>query len=257
MSANRFYVPENLPEPGVTFRLPDHIGRQVFRVLRMKPGDSLFLFDGRGIERTGTIANIERSKIQVVIGPNSGSRTEPELEVTVYQALVASERMEFVVQKCTELGVAKIVPIVSQRVQSKDARPGDGKLDRWRRIAVEAAEQSGRTRVPNISAPVVLNQLLSRETRPKPLIVLWEEESGKSLRQAARESLSSDPKRAAVLIGPVGGLSASEVDAVKLAGGLIAGAGPRILRAETAPVVALTALMYEAGELGDETGPRQ
>lgn len=254
MSPHRFYLAETTLETGATVELRGAVGRQISRVLRMQPGDNITLFSCGGSEWSAEIVTADRSGVKVIVGARSEPETEPRLNVTICQSLVPQERMEYVVQKCTELGAAEIIPVITERVQSRDARPGDGKLDRWRRIAVEATEQSGRTRVPEICAPVSFNELLHDQRIPRPLIVLWEEEQGKSLREIVRESLNSNPKQVSVLIGPVGGLSVAEADAASSAGALIAGAGSRILRAETAPVVALTALMYEAGELAARGG---
>lgn len=215
----------------------------------MRKGDELGVFNGSGSEWLAKITSIDSDGVEISVGDELDRRTEPKTQVTVYQALVPSERIEFVVQKCTELGVFEVVPVVTERVQAKDANPGKTKIERWRRIAVEAAEQSGRKKVPKISEPVEFSQAIESASANGPLLFLWEEEHGKKLREAVRESLSSDSKDISVLIGPVGGLSASEADAARSARAIIAGAGPRILRAETAPVVALTALMYEAGEL--------
>ncbi|MDA1296374.1 MAG: 16S rRNA (uracil(1498)-N(3))-methyltransferase [Chloroflexi bacterium] len=249
MSLPRFYVSEQVPGAGSTIRLSQDTGRQVQRVLRLRPGDEIVIFDGSGPEWSAEIVSSDRAGVSVAVGRSHDPGAEPDLRVTVCQALVPSERMEFVVQKGTELGAARFVPIVSERVQAKDSRPTEHRIERWRKIAVEAAEQSGRTRVPEILPVESFENCVSRLGAEGPLVLLWEEERGMSLRTAARESVRDASRHVGVLIGPVGGLSAAEVHVARSAGALIAGAGPRILRAETAPIVALSVLMCEASEL--------
>ncbi len=249
MSPHRFYVPEVALKSSRKLELPDSVGRQVVRVLRMREGDEIALFNGSGSEWPAKIDSVRRDSVSVTIGPLVDPHTDPELQITVCQALIPTERMEFVIQKCTELGVSRVLPVVTGRVQVKDASPSPRRIKRWTRIAVEAAEQSGRTRVPEVFAPVSFADCLARARAEGPVVLLWEEEHDYSLRLAVQESLRGGSGHVSVLIGPVGGLSEAEVDEARSAGALIAGAGPRILRAETAPVVALTTLMYEADEL--------
>lgn len=250
MSSNRFYLPSTTLEQGLEFELPEETSRQVSRVLRMRENDRIVLFDGSGSEWPAAIVSVRKDLVSVSLGSPSDPGSEPTLQVSILQALVPAERMEFVIQKSTELGAAQIIPIITERVQAKDENVSQNRRNRWERIAVEAAEQSGRTRVPEVLPATSLADSLTAAISEGPIIVLWEEERQKNLKAAVQESLSSGSKHVSILIGPVGGLSGAEADAAMTAGGILAGAGPRILRAETAPVVALTALMLEAGELG-------
>jgi 16S rRNA (uracil1498-N3)-methyltransferase len=250
VSPHRFFLAEPVPPGKSSLTLPQDVSRQISRVLRMRAGDKIAVFDGSGLEWPATIEDVGRDTVTVKIGAGTDPLSEPKLSVTVCQALIPSDRMDYVIQKCTELGVSRIMPIVTERVQAKDATPSEKRVERWQRIAREAAELAGRTRVPGIMEQRSLGDALSAMASTGPLLMLWEEEHGKSLRVAVRESLSSSPGHVALLIGPVGGLSEDEAIAAKHAGAMVVGAGARILRAETAPVVALTALMYEAGELG-------
>ena len=250
MTPHRFFIDEPTPRDGAVFNLPQEVSRQVARVLRMRLGDSIELFDCSGYEWPATITDIGKDSVSVTIGQGADPLSEPKLKVTVCQGLVPSDRMDYVVQKCTELGVDRIVPMLTERVQAKDATPSAKRLERWQRIAREAAELAGRTRVPEVMAQQSLDDVLRVMPAEGPVLMLWEEEQGSSLRTAVRESLGSHPRHVTLLIGPVGGLSGAEADAAKAAGVVVVGAGARILRAETAPVVALAALMYEAGELG-------
>jgi 16S rRNA (uracil1498-N3)-methyltransferase len=249
MRPHRFYVPVHVAELGSTIDLPAGTSRQITHVLRLQSGDEIVVFDGTGPEWTAQIVSVNRESVKVVTARSHDPATEPHLRVTVCQALVPAERMEFVIQKGTELGAARFIPIVTERVQAKDANPAERRIERWGKIAVGAAEQSGRTCVPEILPAKAFESCVSAMCAEGPVLLLWEEEHAKDLRTAVRESLSSAPRHVTVLVGPVGGLSAAEVGTASENGALIVGAGPRILRAETAPVVALAALMYEAGEL--------
>ncbi len=250
MSSNRFYLPSISLEQGSEVKLPEAVSRQVARVLRKRSGDEIVLFDGSGAEWRSRIVSIDGDAVRAAVGASFAPDSEPQLDMTVCQALVPAERMEFVVQKSTELGASRIIPLVTERVQARDRNVSRNKIDRWHRIAVEATEQSGRTRVPEILPDQDLADCVSEAASRGPVIMLWEEKQGTSLVQAVRQSLASRPRGVTVLIGPVGGFSEAEAEMCKSAGALLAWAGPRILRAETAPIVALTALMYEAGELG-------
>lgn len=250
MSLHRFYVSNHVPETGSTVELPSDTSRQITRVLRLRQGDEIVVFDGTGLEWSAEIVSAGRDSVTVVIGRARDPGTEPALRVTVCQALVPTERMEFVIQKGTELGALRFIPVHTERVQARDAHPTERRLERWRKIAIEAVEQSGRSVVPDILPVLTFAECVSAMRVEGPLLLLWEEERGENLRSAVLESLNDSLGRVAVLIGPVGGLSAAEAGLAQEAGALIVGAGRRILRAETAPIMALTALMYEAGELG-------
>jgi 16S rRNA (uracil1498-N3)-methyltransferase len=250
VSPHRFFLDEPVTPGQSMISLPQELSRQITRVLRMRTGDRIVIFDGSGLEWPATIESTGKDRVSVELSEGIDPRSEPKLTVTVCQALVPSDRMDYVVQKCTELGASRIIPILTQRVQSKDAAPSEKRIERWQRIAREAAELAGRTRVPEVSGQKSLDEALRTLLPEGPVLMLWEEEHGKSLRVAVRESLSSNPGHVTLLIGPVGGLSEAEAIAARDAGAVVVGAGVRILRAETAPVVALAALMYEAGELG-------
>jgi 16S rRNA (uracil1498-N3)-methyltransferase len=249
MSLHRFFVPGARLAEGQEITLPEEPGRQVARVLRMRAGDSIGLFDGSGMEWPSTIKAIARDTVTVVPGAPYDPGTEPRLMVTICPALVPSDRMEYVIQKSTELGAARVIPLLTERVQAKDAQVSGNRLARWRKIATEAAEQSGRAKVPEILGPRPLAQAVTDLAAEGPAILLWEGEPQRNLRVALRESLSGGPKHVAIFAGPVGGLSETEAVAARAAGAVTAGMGRRILRAETAPVTALSALMLEAGEL--------
>ncbi len=250
MSLHRFFLPGTSLSDGQEITLPVETGRQVTRVLRMRIGDLVGLFDGSGMEWPSTIETVDRDAVTIVTGTPFDPGTEPDSQVTICPALVASDRMEYVIQKSTELGAARVLPVLTERVQAKDSKVSENRLGRWRKIATEAAEQSGRAKVPEVLAPQPLVDAVKTLAADGPAVLLWEGETEKNLSAALRESLSGGSRHISIFVGPVGGLSESEATAARAAGAITAGLGRRILRAETAPVTALSALMLLAGELG-------
>ena len=168
------------------------------------------------------------------------------LRLTVAQGLPKGHKMDFVVEKATELGVARIVPFASERTVGGSERAG--KLERWRRIATAAAQQCGRTDVPAVEAPCGFDELLAAMPRFDATFVPWELAGGGPLRDRL-PALLGGVRDALVVIGPEGGLAAAEVDAARAVGAHAISLGSRIFRTETAALVACTALLYAAGDL--------
>ncbi|MDR3552140.1 MAG: RsmE family RNA methyltransferase, partial [Clostridia bacterium] len=173
------------------------------------------------------------------------SKSEPTVRVTLFQALPKAEKMEFIVQKCTELGVCTIVPVLTQRCVSRpDGRALESKEARWRKIALEAAKQSGRGAVPAVLHTMDFDQALARLASMERAVMLYEL-GGIPFSQA----ISPDMREVGILIGPEGGFEESEAAAAKAAGISVAGLGLRILRTETAPLCALSVVMFATGNL--------
>lgn len=197
----------------------------------MAEGDALQLFDGSGNEFRGTLLEVGKKRVVVRLDENFAGQVESPLQIHLGQGLSRGERMDWAIQKATELGVNEITPIFSERceVRLKDER-ADKRLAHWRQVAVSACEQCGRSRVPVIHPPVLLADWI-KQTQADLKLVL----------HPVAEPLVSHAKPAtlAFLIGPEGGLSDAEVDQAQDAGFLPARLGPRVLRTETAPVVAL------------------
>jgi 16S rRNA (uracil1498-N3)-methyltransferase len=229
MRLSRFFIdaPLSLGE----HELPEAQAHYIGRVLRMAEGDALQLFDGSGQEYRGQLLEVGKKRVRVQLDEQFAGQVESSLSIHLGQGLSRGERMDWAIQKATELGVTEITPIVSERceVRLKDER-ADKRLAHWRQIAVSACEQCGRSRVPVIHAPLVLSDWLKQSNAELKLV----------LHPVAKPLVShAKPASLAFLIGPEGGLTDSEVDQAKAAGFHAARLGPRVLRTETAPVVAL------------------
>jgi 16S rRNA (uracil1498-N3)-methyltransferase len=216
----------------------------IARVLRLRPGDALTLFDGGGGEHAARIEEVRQGAVIVTVGERADPARESPLQLTLAQGVSRGERMDWVVQKATELGVSRIVPVLTERsVVKLDARQSQRKLQHWQGIAVAACEQSGRDRIPEIAAPRGLHDLLG-DLRPGVTRLLLSPAAGLRLGQ-----LPAPEGEVVVLIGPEGGLAQTEQRAALAAGFAAVGLGPRVLRTETAAVAALTLLQHRFGDL--------
>jgi 16S rRNA (uracil1498-N3)-methyltransferase len=237
----RFFVPP-ASFSGDTVRVADpELARQIARVLRLGPGDRVLLLDGLGDSCEVELTELGRD---VVVGRliSRERAAEPAIDLTLYVALLRPERFEWVLQKGTELGVRRFVPV--QFARSLPADRADGrKAERWRRIIREAAEQACRGRPPELSEPLSFAEACAAVGRADLAIVLWEGEAP-PLRERLRRP-GPPPQTVAVLSGPVGGIAPEELTAAGARGIMPASLGPRILRAETAPIAAAAALCYE------------
>jgi 16S rRNA (uracil1498-N3)-methyltransferase len=214
--------------------------RHLARVLRLQPGDTVQVFDGGGTEIEARVLAVGTRTIELALGPRRAVAIAP-VSITLLQAVPKADRMDLIVQKATELGVAAIVPVLAGR---SVAKPGAARARRWQTIAQEAARQSGRADVPAVSEPVPLADAVARAPEGGRF-VLWEEEHGQSLRRA----LDGSARAITLLIGPEGGLAVAEVVEARSHGFHPVGLGPRILRVETATIVALALVQAAAGGL--------
>jgi 16S rRNA (uracil1498-N3)-methyltransferase len=215
----------------------------IMRVLRLRDGDTLTLFDGRGGEYGARIAGFSKHSVQVDVQEHRDLERESRLRLTLAQGISRGERMDWVMQKATELGVTRIVPVITERTVVKlDERQGERKVEHWRAIVIAACEQSGRNRVPEVAPPCAFHEVLrSDDSAGKKLLL---SPTGKL---NARDLSLSGP--ATLLVGPEGGLSPEEQELAVSAGFEQVRMGPRVLRTETAAIAALTILQHDYGDL--------
>jgi 16S rRNA (uracil1498-N3)-methyltransferase len=221
----------------------------VVHVLRMKKGTRICLADGNGLEYTGTICRVDDESIAVTL---EETKTAPAIvsgpEITLFQGLPKMEKLELILQKCTELGAAGIVPFSAARSVAR-VPPGrlEDKLTRWRRIAVEASRQSNRISVPDIYFARDLAEVLRLATDSVKLL-LWEEEKAGTLRKVLGEL--QQPERIAVIVGPEGGLTVEEAASAVKSGFIPVSLGTRVVRTETAGLAILAILQFYWGDMG-------
>lgn len=217
------------------------------KVLRLNPGETVTLCDGAGLECRAVVETWDAGRLLLRLDPPEPSRTEPRLQVSVYMGFPKADKLEHVIQKATELGAYEIVAFPCARSVSRpDGKSLAKKLERWQKIAASAAEQSGRGRIPRVLALTSFSEAVARAARADWAALFYEKEHTCGLRQAL-EGRNRDS--AAILTGPEGGLTEDEVAEARAAGLEVCSLGPRILRCETAPLCALSALLYAAGEL--------
>lgn len=180
---------------------------------------------------------------------------EPRIQITVAQSLPKGDKLETVIQKCTEIGAVAFTPFLSERtIVQYDERKESKRVERWRKICKEAAEQAHRNIVPQVHSPLSWKQLLQSFGGYDAVYFCYEKEEGLQLRSAAAPWLASLPQEAAakvmIVVGPEGGFSTEECRLAEEAGAVSVGLGPRILRCETAGMVAAACILYESGEMG-------
>ena len=240
----RFFVsPEAL--------LPDFLvltgeNAQHAKVLRLKNGEQVLVCDGQGQECLCTVSDVSAGQISLVVNKRQASETEARVQVSVYMAFPKADKLEHVIQKATELGAFEIVAFPSARCVSKpDDKSLQKKLERWQKIAASASEQSGRGRVPEVLVLPSYKAALERAAKADKALLFYENEQATTLRMALE---SGDYTTVSLLTGPEGGLEEKEVAQAAQAGLQVCTLGKRILRCETAPLCALSAVMYDAGE---------
>ena len=216
------------------------------KVLRLKAGEEVLVCDGAGLECRCAVESVSAAEVALQVLCRQESSTEPRVKVSVYMAFPKADKLEHVIQKATELGAVEIVAFPSGRCVSKpDEKSLKKKLERWQKIAASAAEQSGRGAIPEV---IVLNSYaaaLDRAAQADLALMFYENEHAVTLRMALEQS---EYCTVSLLTGPEGGLEEREVEQARNAGLQVCTLGSRILRCETAPLCALSAVMYATGE---------
>jgi 16S rRNA (uracil1498-N3)-methyltransferase len=270
----RLYVGREL-RSGISIELPPEAAAHVARVLRARSGDEVVLFNGGGGEFTAVVETVRAGRVTLAVGAGRDVERESPLAVTLIQCVPRGDRMDLIVQKTVELGVTRIVPVVSQRgVVRIDQTQAESKAAHWRAIAVGACEQCGRNRLPRIDAVRPLLDHLGASDPGRSARQSWvlEPDAGPPDRAAwpdrgapADPSASPDPAAAPdqavatgrgavprevhVAVGPEGGFTPDELEAFRVAGFALIGLGPRVLRTETAAIAVLTWLQAQFGDM--------
>lgn len=243
---HRFFIPQLYNEEmSITGVDAKHIGK----VLRMQPGDKLQIVSDDGVSALAEVTAISESTVTVRCLEVLAESHEPAVKITLAQGLAKGEKMDFIIQKAVELGAYSIVPVAMEHsVVRLDGAKADKKVERWQKIAEAAAKQSKRDIIPQVQAVQSVSQMLANNNC-KTKIIAYECEDRMSLKTALREAGQLDDLL--LIIGPEGGISEGELTKAREAGAIPVSLGRRILRAETAGLVAMSAIFYETGDLGD------
>jgi 16S rRNA (uracil1498-N3)-methyltransferase len=241
MRIPRIYQPGSLA-PGAVVELGDSAANHVARVLRLSPGAALTLFNGEGDEYAAMLHEVGKRSATARVESFVEREVESPLAITLAQGIAKGERMDYAIQKATELGVVRLVPVITERcnVRLSDER-WEKKLQHWQAVAISACEQCGRNRIPLIEHPLTLTAWLAQDHNDLRLTLDPQAAGGIA-------TLDATPHQASLLVGPEGGLSAGELSAAQRAGYRGIQLGPRVLRTETAGVAALAVLQARWGD---------
>ena len=242
---HRFFLPPDAFH-GEQVVFPPDIARQIRSVLRLHPGEEVLALNGRGAAFRVELTHVARGKAGGRILERLRATGEPAGELILCQAISKGERFEWVLQKGTELGVTTFQPIITRRTLRKE--PGAGRWERWRRIIREAAEQSGRGKLPRLLAPISFADALADAQGLGLLPTVFAQ-------QSVRAALTAASWPVTLFVGPEGGFAPEETAQARAAGVLPVSLGPRTLRTETAAIALVTLTLAALGEL-DKPGPR-
>jgi 16S rRNA (uracil1498-N3)-methyltransferase len=240
----RFYVPADQIQGGQVTITGSDINH-IKNVLRLKIGDQFEVFDSTQKAYLCELQEFNRGFILGKVISELKKNTEPKIKVTLAQCLLKGKKMDFVIQKAVELGVNQIIPVISERSVPDIKEKKDKKLSHWQAISKEAAEQCGRTLVPDISSLLNFEELLKLGKNYKLALIPWELETKSSLKQILT---TYRPNHLLIVVGPEGGFSNEEAGSAKQAGFVAVSLGKRILRAETAAISTLANIYYEYEE---------
>ncbi len=254
MTLHRFFVEGDLSgdgDRGFVLPLADRDLHHLGRVLRLAPGDRIVVVGADGREAEATLVEVSPEQVTADVGP--AIRRPPSPRIVLAAGIARRERMEFTIQKATELGVSEIWPLQCARcvVRLDEDRAGR-RGERWRRIAEEAAKQSQRSEVPRVTDAMTLDELLAEAGQFDVVLVPWEDaaETAEGIGEALDDENATSDASVLVVVGPEGGFETSEVDALQDAGARVVSLGRTVLRTETAAIVAVALTAYELGALG-------
>ena len=239
----RFFISEQ-PENGL-LTLHGEDAHHAGRVLRLRPGEAVTLCDGAGTDYDCVIETVEKEAVACRVQCSHPAETEPRQRFTLCMALPKGDKMDFIVQKAVEVGVHEIIPYVSKNCVSRPDKT-EKKVDRWRRIALEAAKQCGRGCLPQVEAVVTVEQAVERAAQCETALFFYENERETGLHDALSGGVG---ETVSLMIGPQGGFAPEGVEMAAQAGLRSVSLGTRILRCETAPIAALAAVLYAGGNM--------
>lgn len=244
----RFFVqPEQIQGDTAIISGPDV--KHISRVLRMEVGDSLDILDGTGVVYQAEIREINKQEIHCKILGREQADTEPKLKATLVQGLPKGDKLETIIQKCTELGIHNIIPLAAIRsVVKLDGKKAAERQERWQRVAMEAAKQCRRAGVPEVRTLTSWDELWQQIPQDALVLLPWEEEKKQAIKKLLEDK--PNPSEVYIIIGPEGGFDPTEVDKAIARGAHPVTLGSRILRTETAGPSVLTMVLYQYGELG-------
>lgn len=240
--SSRFFI-EGRHETGDVVTLSGSDAHKIVSVLRLHDGERIDVIDSAA-QRFSAILSTDGRTVRAALGERVASTESAPLEITVAQGVPKGQKMDFVVEKLTELGAARIIPLQSERTVVTDVSPN--KIERWRRLAKSAAQQCGRDTIPQITDPQRFAELCDSFASYDAVLFPWELAEPAPLRERL-PGLVADAKRVLVVIGPEGGFSHAEADDAQHAGARLISLGSRILRTETAALTLLSVLNYVAG----------
>ena len=246
---HRFFVPQNF---GNEMIITGVDAKHISKVLRMTLGDELQIVSDDGVTAQGKISFIDAACVKVGSLKIIGESNEPKVKITLAQGLAKGEKMDFIIQKAVELGVTSIVPVAREHsvVQLYGAK-AIKKVERWQKISESAAKQSKRNIIPLVQPVMSVEEMLAKNNCSTKIIA-YECENQISLKSVLKEAIEQNKiENLLLIIGPEGGISEDELDLARAAGAKPVSLGRRILRAETAGLVAMSAIFYETGDLGE------
>ncbi|MBE7053955.1 MAG: 16S rRNA (uracil(1498)-N(3))-methyltransferase [Ruminococcaceae bacterium] len=238
----RFYITQDMIN-GENITVFGDDANHILKVLRYKEGDTLLFCDGEATDYFCTIVSTSKGEVVAKIDKTEKNNTEPPISITLYQSIPKGDKMEYIIQKCVELGVANIVPVESKRCVAK--LKDDKKLLRWQKIADEAAKQCGRGKLVKVCEPVSFKDAVKLPNDNTHKIIPYENEKDGKLKEVLKNNKTNE---ISVYIGPEGGFSDEEIDIALKNNVHSVTLGPRILRTETAPLAVISAIMYELGD---------
>jgi len=247
----RFFVsPETLTAAEIELDGP--LSRRLRSVLRMRKGDIVVLLDGRGYEYEAVLEDVDGPVVRARVRERRPSLPEPPLDVVLYQSVIKGDRFDWVLEKGTELGVTRFVPLIVERSVVRPSSGPSARGERWQRIVTEAAEQCGRSRLPVVAPVTEFDDALG--SAAGLCLLPWEEERSLGLRTVLRQEMESlkatERPIVSLFVGPEGGFTEKEVESARSRGVRVVSLGRRILRSETAGIASVAAVLYELGELG-------